>query len=66
MKLGSCLIHRWWLLLLSGSLLLAAASPVYAQPRMTFTIHGFVWFDMNGNGQRDSNEPLLSTVLVTA
>ncbi len=50
-----------WLALLSILVLLPAGGSVHAQSQ-TYTISGDVYFDRNGNGQRDAAEPLLSHV----
>jgi len=52
-----------WLALLSLALLLPAGGPVHAQPQ-TYTISGTVYFDRNGNGRRDADEPLLDGIQV--
>ncbi len=67
--------RKFWALLGAALLTLPLTAPAYAQPGKdkplaqegpAVAIHGFVWFDSNGNGVRESNEPMLSNVAITA
>jgi hypothetical protein len=58
---------RLWILVLFGAVLVLTPSTVAnAQQSPTSTVDGIVYFDQNGNGKRDLDEPLLSGIQISA